>query len=133
MASIGVFEDEGVLEHARMLERDVLGPGLRDLAERHPSIGEVRGLGVFWAIELVRDRQTREPFVPVGATGEAAAPMARVVAACRERGLMPFVAGHRLHVVPPVNTPVDEVRQGLAWLDEALAVADEAVGAAPVA
>ena len=133
VASIGVFEDEGVLEHARMLERDVLGPGLRDLAERHPSIGEVRGLGVFWAVELVRDRQTREPFVPVGATGEAAAPMARVVAACRERGLMPFVAGHRLHVVPPVNTPVDEVRQGLAWLDEALAVADEAVGAAPVA
>ena len=69
VASIKVFEEEGIIEHARMLERDVIGPGLRDLAERHPSIGEVRGLGVFWALELVKDRRTREPLVPFNASG----------------------------------------------------------------
>jgi taurine--2-oxoglutarate transaminase len=124
VASIEVFEDEGVLDHARMLGRDVLGPGLRALAEDHPSIGEVRGLGVFWALELVRDRTTREPLVPFNAAGADNAPMGAVTAACKERGLMPFVAGNRLHVVPPVTTPVDDVKQGLALLDEALAVAD---------
>ena len=54
---------------------DVIGPALRELAERHPSVGEVRGLGVFWALELVRDRETREPLVPFNAAGAAAAPM----------------------------------------------------------
>ena len=51
--SMKVFEDEGVLEHARMLGTDVIGPGLAEIAERHPSVGEVRGVGVFWCVELV--------------------------------------------------------------------------------
>ena len=44
---------------------------------RHPSIGEVRGLGCFWGLELVKNRETREPLVPFNATGEAFAPVAR--------------------------------------------------------
>lgn len=129
--SIRVFEDEGVLDHARLLGTDVLGPGLAALADRHPSIGEVRGLGAFWAVELVRDRATREPLVPFNASGPAATPMRAVVAACVERGLVPFTAGNRLHVVPPLTTPVAEVQQGLALLDEALAVADAHVTGGP--
>ncbi len=92
--------------------------------ERHPSVGEVRGLGVFWALELVRDRTTREPLVPYNATGEANAPMAAFTAACKERGLLPFVHFNTTHVVPPLTTTADEVREGLEILDEALAVAD---------
>lgn len=122
--SIKVFEDEGILEHARMLGTDVLGPGLAELAERHPSVGEVRGLGVFWALELVRDRKTREPLVPFGAAGAAAAPMKEVVAACVEGGVVPFAAMNRLNVVPPATTSVDDVRLGLERIDEALKVAD---------
>ena len=53
VASIGIFKEEGIIEHARHLGTDVIGPALADMATRHPSIGEVRGLGVFWAIELV--------------------------------------------------------------------------------
>ncbi len=130
VASIGIFKDEGIIEHARSLGEDVIGPGLRELAERHPSVGEVRGLGVFWAIELVRDRSTREPLVPYNASGAAATPMNEFAAACRERGLWPFTHFNRTHVVPPCTTTADEVREGLAILDEALAVADGyAVGA----
>jgi taurine--2-oxoglutarate transaminase len=84
----------------------------------------VRGLGVFWAVELVRDRRTREPLVPFNATGADAKPMAELAAACKERGLWPFTHFNRTHVVPPCTTSSDEVREGLAVLDEALEVAD---------
>jgi len=124
LASIEVFEEEDIIGNARMLERDVIGPGLRDLAERHPSIGEVRGLGVFWALELVKDRRTREPLVPFNASGPAAAPMKELFAACAALGLWPFVHFNRLHVVPPATITPDDAREGIALLDEALKVAD---------
>lgn len=124
VASIEIFKEEGIVEHARMLGEEVIGPGLRELADRHPSVGEVRGLGVFWALELVRDRATREPLVPYNASGPAAAPMAEFAAACKDRGLWPFTHFNRTHVVPPCTATAGEVRDGLAILDEALTVAD---------
>ena len=124
VASMRIFERDGVVEHARALGQDVIGPGLREIAQRHPSVGEVRGLGVMWAVELVRDRETREPLVPFNASGDAASPMAEVAAACKAAGLWPMIAGNRVHVVPPCTTTPDEVREGLAILDDALAVAD---------
>src|SRR4029079_9252165 len=84
IASIEAFEDEGLLERARHLGSDVIGPELRALADRHPSIGEVRGIGCFWALDLVRDRATREMYVPFNAAGPDAAPMAELMGACRE-------------------------------------------------
>ncbi len=125
VASMRIFEDEGILDHARHLGDDVIGPALTGMAERHPSVGEVRGLGVFWAVELVRDKATREPLVPYNASGADAAPMAALAAACKDRGLWPFVHFNRLHVVPPCTTTDVEVAEGLGILDEALAVADE--------
>ena len=124
VASINIFQEEGILEHARALGTEVIGPGLADLAQKHPSVGEVRGLGVFWALELVRDRATREPLVPFNATGAENEPMVEFARACKQRGLWPFVHFNRTHVVPPCTTSAAEVREGLAILDEALAVAD---------
>jgi taurine--2-oxoglutarate transaminase len=124
VASIQIFKEEGIIEHVRALGEDVIGPALRDLAERHPSIGEVRGLGVFWALELVRDRATRQPLVPYHASGSQAAPMNEFVTACKHRGLWPFVHFNRTHVVPPCTITAEEVLDGIAILDEALAVTD---------
>lgn len=124
VASITAMRDEGIVANARRLGEDVLGPGLRELAERHPSVGEVRGLGVFWALDLVKDQVTREMLVPYNASGEANTPMAELVAACKERGLIPFANFNRLHVVPPCTLSDEEAKEGLAILDEALAVAD---------
>jgi taurine--2-oxoglutarate transaminase len=124
VASITIFKDEGIIEHARTLGADVIGPELAKIAARHPSVGEVRGLGVFWAVELVRDQATREPLVPYNASGADAAPMNEFAAACKQRGLWPFTHFNRTHVVPPCTTSEDEVRTGLAILDEALEVAD---------
>lgn len=125
VASINIFKEEGIVEHARRLGEDVIGPGLEKLQANHPSVGDVRGLGVFWAIELVRNRETREPLVPFNAAGDAAKPMMAFVAACKSRGLWPFTHFNRTHVVPPCTASVDEVESGLAILDEALTVADD--------
>lgn len=124
VASINIFREEGIIEHARSLGTDVIGPELRALAGRHPCVGEVRGLGVFWALELVRDRTTREPLVPFNSSGAMAKPMAELGAACKDRGLWPFIHFNRTHVVPPCTTSVEDVREGIAILDEALKVAD---------
>ncbi|MFD5873942.1 aspartate aminotransferase family protein [Streptomyces sp. NPDC060322] len=125
VATIKVMEEERIVEGAATLGERVLGPGLRELAERHPSVGEVRGLGAFWALELVRDRETREPLVPYNATGEANAPMAAFGAACKRNGLWPFINMNRTHVVPACNITEAEAKEGLAALDAALSVADE--------
>jgi taurine--2-oxoglutarate transaminase len=108
-----------VLAHARHLGDDIIGPSLSDMAARHPSVGEVRGLGVFWAVELVADPATREPAPP--------ATVAAVVAECKRNGMWPLSAANRIHVVPPCNTPDDLARDGLAILDAALTVADDAM------
>ncbi|NUN14193.1 MAG: aspartate aminotransferase family protein [Myxococcales bacterium] len=120
-ASIRIFEEEGILEHVLHLETDVFGPGLAELATKHPGIGDVRGLGAFWAIELVKDRKTREPLVPYAAAGAAAKPMTELAMACRKRGLWPFTHFNRMHVCPPLTISDDEARQGLAILDEVFA------------
>jgi taurine--2-oxoglutarate transaminase len=120
VATMEAMTSEGVVENAARIGEQVLGPGLAELVERHEVIGEVRGLGVFWALELVRDRATREPLVPYNAAGAAAQPMNDLVAACKRRGLLPFVNMNRLHVVPPCTVTDDEARLGLALLDDAL-------------
>ncbi|MUL78385.1 aspartate aminotransferase family protein [Mycolicibacterium sp. CBMA 226] len=121
IATINVMRDEGMVEHAAHLGADIIGPALRELARRHPSVGEVRGAGVFWAIELVKDQATREPLAPYGGTSEA---MTAVVASCKSHGLLPFTNFNRVHVVPPCNAGDDDVRAGLEILDRALDVAD---------
>ena len=103
---------------------DVAGPALRKLAETHPSIGDVRGLGLFWALELVRDRETREQLVPINAAGPAAAPVTELVAACRKQGLVVFAHFNRIHVVPPLVISEDDFAHGVSILDDALTLAD---------
>ena len=117
VATIAAMEDEHVVEHAAAVGRDVLGPGLARLAETNPLVGEVRGTGVFWAVELVADRRTREPV--------AASTVAAVKRAAMARGLVPFTADNRIHVVPPCVITHDEAARGLDILGAAL---DEVAG-----
>jgi taurine---2-oxoglutarate transaminase len=118
------MHDEGTVAAAARLGTDTLGPGLEKLAENHPSVGDVRGIGGLWTVELVRDRETKEPLVAVGASGEANAPMTAFAKACLGRGLVPLILGNRIHVAPPLNVSDRDAASGLAILDEALAEAD---------
>lgn len=98
---------------------------VEELAAKHDWIGEVRGTGAFWAIELVADRASREPLAPYGGTSPA---MDAIVGACRRRGLLPFANFNRIHVVPPLTTTFDEVRAGIDILDRALTEARATIG-----
>ena len=124
LASMEVFEQDDIPARAADLGERVIRPELDKLAARHPSVGEVRGRGCFFAIELVRDRTTREPLVPFNATGEAAAPMQKVMAAAKAGGVWPFAHFNRLHVAPPLVISEEDVLAGLAGIDAALEVAD---------
>jgi taurine--2-oxoglutarate transaminase len=122
VASIDAMKEEGIVENAARIGTEVLGPGLLELAERHPVIGEVRGLGVFWALDLVTNRETRAPLAPYGGTSPA---MAELGAEIKKRGALPFMNFNRLHVVPPCTISDAEAKEGLAILDEAFAVVDK--------
>ncbi|WP_066908685.1 aspartate aminotransferase family protein [Millisia brevis] len=125
VATINAMAEEGIVENAARVGEEVIGPGLAELAAKHPSIGEYRGLGVFWALDLVSNPETREPLAPYGASSPA---MDAVVAACKSNGLLPFANFNRIHVVPACTVTDDEVREGLAILDSALDEADNHVG-----
>ena len=124
VASIEAFQDEQIVESSAAMG-DVLADELPKLAERHPSIGDVRGLGLFWGLELVRDRATREPLVPFNASGQAALPVGRLAKAALERGLYLFVHWNVVMIAPPLTITRAELDEGLATLDEVLAIADE--------
>ncbi|MCK2032795.1 aspartate aminotransferase family protein [Microbacterium sp. KSW4-4] len=129
VATFEVFRRDGILERVRDLGERVVGPTLRSWAQSHPSVGEVRGRGLFWAVELVRDQRTREPLVPFNATGADAAPMTAFAAAAKRAGVWPFTHFHRVHIAPPLVIEEAELVRGLAAIEEALAVADRyAVG-----
>jgi taurine--2-oxoglutarate transaminase len=124
VASIEAFKEEGIVENAAEMGA-VFAEELRGLQERHPSIGEVRGLGCLWGIELVKNRETREPLVPFNASGEAFALVARVSKAALERGLYLMTHWNVIMVCPPLTITREEIEEGISVLDEALAIADE--------
>jgi len=126
VASIEAFREEGIVESAAGTG-EVLRVELARLAERHPSIGEVRGLGCFFGLELVKNRETREPLVPFNGSGAAAKPVASMAARALAGGLYLMSHWNVVMVCPPLTITREELDEGLAILDDALAVADEFV------
>ena len=117
------MRDERLVENAAAMG-EVLEAELPELSDDHPSVGELRGLGLLWGLELVRDRETREPLVPYAATGEAAQPMAALRRAAMDRGLHLYAHENVLLVAPPLIVGRADLETGLGILDEVLAVAD---------
>ena len=112
IASIDAMEEEGIVDNAKMIGEKHLGPGLHELAKKHPIIGEVRGMGVFWALDLVGDPQTKSPL--------SADHMARLKGLLMDHGLLGFLAENRLHVVPPCVVTPEQVAEGLGIIDRVL-------------
>jgi taurine--2-oxoglutarate transaminase len=123
IATLKVYEEDGLLENARQME-NVMREGLLDLQARHPTVGDVRGLGLFWMIELVKDRETRELLVPWNAKPSELGPMPAVKRTMRERGLYTFSKWNWIFVVPPLSITADQIAEGLAAIDGALEIAD---------
>ncbi|NCI77006.1 aspartate aminotransferase family protein [Acinetobacter kanungonis] len=112
VATIDAMKEEKVLENVEYISNEVLGPGLNQLAEKHSMIGEVRGAGVFWAIELVNCKKSKERV--------SAQAMTEIKNLCAHKGLLTFIADNRIHVVPPCIVTKEEVLEALKIYDEVL-------------
>ena len=117
VATINVMKEEKMVENSAEIGEKILGPGLHELAKKHKLIGDIRGMGVFWGVDLVTDRASRAPLAPYGASSPA---MNELVAACRKNGLMPFNNFNRIHLCPPCNISVEDANLGLSIIDKSL-------------
>ncbi|GAA3732662.1 aminotransferase class III-fold pyridoxal phosphate-dependent enzyme [Salinactinospora qingdaonensis] len=123
VAALRIMAEEGVIDNAREQGR-LMDKRLRELAERHPSIGDIRGRGLFYGLELVRDRTTRDPLVGFHASGADAAPMSEVTTAAMRRGLYLSANNNVLRLTPPLVVTAEEIETAMAILDEVLTLAD---------
>lgn len=126
VACINVYREDGLIENARNLGV-VLSAELERLKERHPSIGDVRSIGLFGIVELVKDRATREPMALYNAKPDQLGPMPRFNAFLRENGLFTFVRWNTFFTNPPLCITEAQLREGLAIIDQALDITDQAV------
>ena len=92
---------------------------------RHPSIGDFRNTGLLGCIELVKNRETKEPVTPWNASPNQMEATARMAAKIRELGMFTFVRWNWIFVAPPLNITQSEVDEGLAIISQAISIADE--------
>lgn len=112
VATIDAMTDEKVVENAAMIGQEVIAPQLAELQAKHAMIGQVRGKGVFWAVELVSNPDKRTPL--------SNDTMAAIKADLLAKGMLPFVAGNRIHIVPPCVVTPEEIHQGMDYIDQVL-------------
>jgi len=123
VATIEVYKEEKLVENARAMGA-ILKEGLEELKTKHPSVGDVRCIGLFSVIELVKDQETKEPLAPWNAKPHEMGVMAQVPGALRERGMYTFSKWNWIFVVPPLNINEAELRDGLRILDDVLDITD---------
>jgi taurine--2-oxoglutarate transaminase len=123
LAAIREYRDRGLVENARRMGR-YLGGRLEELKGRHRSIGYVRGLGLFWGIELVRDRTSKEPFVDREDRIGVTTAVDRAVSRAMDEGVYVLNMLSVLLIAPPLTVTEREIDEGIEALDRALEVTD---------
>jgi taurine--2-oxoglutarate transaminase len=122
IANIQVIQQDHLVERAAAMG-PVLHHLLTDLGEQHPSVGEVRSIGLFGIIELVRDRQTREPMAPFNGNSPEMVALRKYML---DHGVYLYTHWHTVLVIPPLIINEEQLKEGFAVLDEALAITDQA-------
>jgi taurine--2-oxoglutarate transaminase len=126
IATIQVMQDEKIVERAA--EMGVFLAQQEDtLKAKHPSVGDVRHIGLFTIFELVRNRQTKEPLAPYNAGGKEMEVMNLIKKFFNDNGLFTFVRWNNFFVNPPLTITKEELLEGLEIVDRALEIADEFV------
>jgi taurine--2-oxoglutarate transaminase len=122
IANINVMREDRLVEHAAEMGK-VLKRMLTDLGEAHPSVGEVRSIGLFGIIELVKNRNTREPMTP---WNRSSPEMAALKKYCLDHGLFLYTHWHTVLIIPPLIITEEQLQEGFDILDRALAITDKA-------
>jgi taurine--2-oxoglutarate transaminase len=123
LATIQVYEDDGLIDKARVLG-GVMKELLAGLQQRHRSVGEVRSIGLFGIVELIRDRETRQPMAPFNGSSEEMASLGRFF---RDEGLYTLVRWNTFYTNPPLCITEAQLREGFAVIDRGLDITDRAV------
>jgi taurine--2-oxoglutarate transaminase len=124
LACIQVYEEEKMIENAANMGK-YIEKQVEILAQKHPSIGDFRNTGLLGAIELVKNRETKEPLTPWNATAKDMEPTNRIAAKIKELGMFTFVRWNWIFIAPPLNIQKHEIDEGLDIISKAIAIADE--------
>jgi taurine--2-oxoglutarate transaminase len=122
LATIAVYEEDGLIARAKRMG-GLMATLLADLAARHPSVGAVRSIGLFGIVELIRDRATREPMAAFNGSSPEMAALSKFF---RQDGLYTFVRWNTFFTNPPLCISEEQLRDGFAIIDRALAIPDAA-------
>ena len=125
VACLNYYKDANILENVNK-SGEALGECLEEMKKAHPSVGDVRCIGLFSAVELVKDKKTREPLVPYGKDPEGI--MGRLIGELKKRGFMTYSHENMIIIAPPLIITAEQVREELKKLDEVLYIADEIIG-----
>jgi taurine--2-oxoglutarate transaminase len=115
-----VYEDDRLIENARNIGK-IMASLLAEMAAKHPCVGAVRSIGLFGAIDLVKNRTTREPMAPFGASSPQMTALSKFF---RDEGLYSFFRWHMFYVIPPLCITEVELREGFAIIDRGLTLMD---------
>lgn len=122
VATVKVYEEEKLIENAAAMG-EILKTRLNELKEKHPSIGDVRSIGLFAAIELVKDRETKEPLAPWN--GPDPGIIGQINKCLREKGVYIYLRWNYMFIAPPIAINEEELKFGLDVIDECLDLADK--------
>lgn len=120
VANIQVMKDERIVEHAAEMG-PILHKLLTDLGESHPSVGDVRSIGLFGIIEVVKNRETKEPMAPWNSSSPEMTALRKY---CLDHGLFLYTHWHTILIIPPLIISEAQLQEGFAVLDEALKITD---------
>jgi taurine--2-oxoglutarate transaminase len=123
IATIQVMQQDHLVEHAARMG-EALKQCLTEMAQKHPSVGEGRSIGLFGILELVKDRQTREPLAEFGKSSPV---MSEVKKYLLDHGVYLYTHWHTILILPPLIISEEQLREGFAVIDQALEIADRAV------
>jgi taurine--2-oxoglutarate transaminase len=122
-ACLQVMIDDDMVEHTRRMGR-ALSELHQEMKRKHPSVGDVRSIGLFGVLELVKNRTTKEPMAPFNGTSPE---MQKLGAFFRQEGMYVFLNWNNLFTNPPLCITEEQLRESFATIDRALEITDAAV------
>jgi taurine--2-oxoglutarate transaminase len=124
-ACLQVMKEDDMMAHTRRMGR-VLSELHQEMMRKHPSVGDVRSIGLFGVLELVRNRKTKEPMAPFNGTSPE---MQRLSAFLRQEGLYHFINWNNLFTNPPLCITEEQLREAFAIIDRGLEITDAGASA----
>lgn len=124
VACLNFYKESNILENVNKVGK-VLGEILEELKAKHPCVGDVRYIGLFSSIELIKDRETREPLVPYGKDPEGV--MGKIIGALKAKGFVTYSHENMIFVSPPLIITEEQIREEMAKVDEVLTDTDKII------